>query len=609
MDDISVMKFLLERNFFENSNTKLLGNMTFLNKLFEMSNKDSQINLSNKEEIKENLKQVVEYLIENKNKKHDLTPEGFSIEKIQKAKINFNNNNEEYGIKIVSANNEDDSSILNSFRRKKYQIDKDINNSPLKDPESINQEISRRNYLNFKIKPVPHEPQELKPSMSPLQIYKNIENKNRNIDDLVNNLKQDNFSESAYNNEININYSERNFSTSNIQNNLQLKHLNNLMQLNENKNNNNKRPVSGKDKNIHFKLKGNILRNLGKLNCNPSSALNNDENLNVVDINHDKDIPNRDKILHVRGEKNKFNNIDKSNNEYNYNEQNSINNQSDQLNNKSLEKEKAKDLLDNSNYSIKSGDRSTKQVDLSTIYEFYQKELNRYKTKKENAKKILKFANFNFKDMKEKKPEDEIFEIPEIDLLNFGIIIEGDAISHCLENDLAHMFWKLIKKSRSVICCRCNPIQKSQIVNFVKNKSSDVCLAIGDGGNDVNMIKAANIGVGIFGKEGYQAAFSSDYAISEFKYLKRLLFYHGRYFILRNSYFIYFFFYKSLIFNVPNLWFAFFSGFSGTLLWDAVYFLLYTSILTTMPPVVPMVFEEDIDINLDSYPNKENLKQ
>jgi len=66
------------------------------------------------------------------------------------------------------------------------------------------------------------------------------------------------------------------------------------------------------------------------------------------------------------------------------------------------------------------------------------------------------------------------------------------------------------------------------MVGFVKKKSNEVSLAIGDGGNDIAMIKIANIGVGIFSKEGYQAVFNDHYAISQFKYLKRLIFLHGR---------------------------------------------------------------------------------
>jgi len=43
-------------------------------------------------------------------------------------------------------------------------------------------------------------------------------------------------------------------------------------------------------------------------------------------------------------------------------------------------------------------------------------------------------------------------------------------------------------------------------------------LAIGDGGNDVRMIQQADIGVGISGREGLQAARAADYSIGS-KYL------------------------------------------------------------------------------------------
>ncbi len=49
----------------------------------------------------------------------------------------------------------------------------------------------------------------------------------------------------------------------------------------------------------------------------------------------------------------------------------------------------------------------------------------------------------------------------------------------------------------------------------------------GDGANDVDMILASHVGVGIVGAEGVQAANASDYAIGRFKFLKRLLLVHG----------------------------------------------------------------------------------
>jgi phospholipid-transporting ATPase len=49
---------------------------------------------------------------------------------------------------------------------------------------------------------------------------------------------------------------------------------------------------------------------------------------------------------------------------------------------------------------------------------------------------------------------------------------------------------------------------------MIKNRMiNSTTLAIGDGANDVNMIAAAHVGVGISGLEGQQAARSSDYAI------------------------------------------------------------------------------------------------
>ncbi|KAI1037985.1 hypothetical protein LB505_001636 [Fusarium chuoi] len=53
-------------------------------------------------------------------------------------------------------------------------------------------------------------------------------------------------------------------------------------------------------------------------------------------------------------------------------------------------------------------------------------------------------------------------------------------------------------------------------------------LSIGDGANDVAMIQEADVGVGIAGVEGRQAAMSSDYAIAQFRFLQRLVLVHGR---------------------------------------------------------------------------------
>ena len=93
-------------------------------------------------------------------------------------------------------------------------------------------------------------------------------------------------------------------------------------------------------------------------------------------------------------------------------------------------------------------------------------------------------------------------------------------------------------------------------------------LSIGDGANDVNMILAAHLGVGISGLEGQQAARASDYSIGQFRFLKNLLFHHGRENYRRNTYAISYMFYKNILLVVPIWFYGWFSLFSGTQIYN-----------------------------------------
>jgi magnesium-transporting ATPase (P-type) len=122
------------------------------------------------------------------------------------------------------------------------------------------------------------------------------------------------------------------------------------------------------------------------------------------------------------------------------------------------------------------------------------------------------------------------------------------------------------------------------------------------------MIKTAHVGIGIFGKEGYQAAYNSDYAISQFKYLKRLLFVDGRFSLARNSYFIYQYFFKNVIFGMAQFWYQIYSQFSGRSLYDEWYSMAFNSFFTVAPIAVRAVIEEDFDANFSSYSMSERKK-
>ena len=60
--------------------------------------------------------------------------------------------------------------------------------------------------------------------------------------------------------------------------------------------------------------------------------------------------------------------------------------------------------------------------------------------------------------------------------------------------------------SHSVVACRARKDQKAQMLSLIKEGvPGSCCLGIGDGANDVAMIKAGHVGVGIIGKEGREA--------------------------------------------------------------------------------------------------------
>ncbi|XP_030920291.1 phospholipid-transporting ATPase IC isoform X2 [Geospiza fortis] len=124
-------------------------------------------------------------------------------------------------------------------------------------------------------------------------------------------------------------------------------------------------------------------------------------------------------------------------------------------------------------------------------------------------------------------------------------------------------FVDLACECRAVICCRVTPKQKAMVVELVKKYKKAITLAIGDGANDVNMIKTAHIGVGISGQEGMQAVMSSDYSFGQFRYLQRLLLVHGRWSYIRMCKFLRYFFYKNFAFTLVHIWYSFFNGFSA----------------------------------------------
>ncbi|KAI7820305.1 hypothetical protein BC939DRAFT_238225 [Gamsiella multidivaricata] len=185
-------------------------------------------------------------------------------------------------------------------------------------------------------------------------------------------------------------------------------------------------------------------------------------------------------------------------------------------------------------------------------------------------------------------------EPPEKD--RYALVVNGESLAFVLGNEIYEdMFLRIGTNCHSVICCRVTPLQKALVVKLVRKKLHKVTLAIGDGANDISMIQAAHVGVGIEGMEGAQAARSSDFSFKQFKNLKRLLTIHGRYSYLRMSKIIFFSFYKSICLITVQFWFGFMNGWSGGALYDENFLTLWNMVFTALLPIATACFEKDVE--------------
>ncbi|XP_045865914.1 probable phospholipid-transporting ATPase IM isoform X1 [Meles meles] len=186
---------------------------------------------------------------------------------------------------------------------------------------------------------------------------------------------------------------------------------------------------------------------------------------------------------------------------------------------------------------------------------------------------------------------------------DYALIINGHSLAHALESDVKNDLLELACMCKTVVCCRVTPLQKAQVVELVRNYRNAVTLAIGDGANDVSMIKSAHIGVGISGQEGLQAVLASDYSFAQFRYLQRLLLVHGRWSYFRMCKFLGYFFYKNFAFTLVHFWFGFFCGFSAQTVYDQWFITLFNIVYTSLPVLAMGIFDQDVsDQNSMDYP-------
>nr|XP_016433591.1 PREDICTED: phospholipid-transporting ATPase 3-like [Nicotiana tabacum] len=192
-----------------------------------------------------------------------------------------------------------------------------------------------------------------------------------------------------------------------------------------------------------------------------------------------------------------------------------------------------------------------------------------------------------------------------------ALIIDGKCLMYALDPSLRVMLLNLSLNCSSVVCCRVSPLQKAQVTSLVRKGANRITLSIGDGANDVSMIQAAHVGVGISGQEGMQAVMASDFAVAQFRFLADLLLVHGRWSYLRICKVVTYFYYKNLTFTLTQFWFTFRTGFSGQRFYDDWFQSLYNVMFTALPVIVLGLFEKDVSASLSKkYPElyKEGIR-
>ena len=182
-----------------------------------------------------------------------------------------------------------------------------------------------------------------------------------------------------------------------------------------------------------------------------------------------------------------------------------------------------------------------------------------------------------------------------------ALLIDGDSLSYFLTYHRQD-FISVAVLLPAVIACRCSPTQKADIATLIRHFTRKRVLCIGDGGNDVSMIQAADVGVGIVGKEGRQASLAADFSITTFHHLTKLLVWHGRNSYKRSAKLAQFVIHRGLIISVCQTFYSIATQLQPHALYRDWLLVGYATVYT-MAPVFSLVLDKDVDEGLANlYP-------
>ncbi|KAF1970101.1 phospholipid-translocating P-type ATPase [Bimuria novae-zelandiae CBS 107.79] len=173
------------------------------------------------------------------------------------------------------------------------------------------------------------------------------------------------------------------------------------------------------------------------------------------------------------------------------------------------------------------------------------------------------------------------------------LLIDGESLALMLTH-FRQEFISIAVQLPTVVACRCSPTQKADVAYLIRDHTKKRVCCIGDGGNDVSMIQAADVGVGIVGKEGKQASLAADFSIEQFCYLVKLIVWHGRNSYKRSAKLSQFVIHRGLIISICQTVYSLASSFEPNALYRDWLLVGYSTVYT-MAPVFSLVLDRDVD--------------
>ncbi|KAG5303367.1 neomycin-resistance protein [Histoplasma capsulatum G186AR] len=181
------------------------------------------------------------------------------------------------------------------------------------------------------------------------------------------------------------------------------------------------------------------------------------------------------------------------------------------------------------------------------------------------------------------------------------LLIDGESLALLL-SQFRTPFISIAVLLPAVIACRCSPTQKAEIACLIREHTKKRICCIGDGGNDVSMIQAADVGIGIIGKEGRQASLAADFSITQFHHLTKLLVWHGRNSYKRSAKLAQFIMHRGLIISACQTMYSIAGHFDPKGLFINWLLVGYATVYTNAP-VFSLVLDRDVDEELANlYP-------